>query len=194
MFVPSHEFTIQVPQKEKRLYLEKDARCLYHEWRWPFLVGRYKAAGEFPVIVVRKHFIDRGYKVWVSGQSKIGIDAFILAMFPGARKRRENSYLTMVRAFGEEALEKFNVIADQEKVKAGRTRHGGDPDLFVQNSKRLTERFFVEVKLEDFTGERKYQDTLNKNQEIVFPLIEKHLKIQVWLAKVQIVADESKSI
>ena len=114
-------------------------------------------------------------------------------MFPGARKRRDNSYLAMVKAFGEEALEKFNAIADQEKLKAGRGRHGGDPDLFVQNLKRIMDRFFVEVKLEDFTGRRRYQDTLNENQKIVFPLIEKHLKCQVRLAKVQIVADDSKS-
>jgi hypothetical protein len=193
MWLPGNEITIQVPQEQKRLYLEQDSRCTYHAWRWPFLVGRYKAAGEFPVIVVRKHFIDRGYKVWVSGQSKIGIDAFILAMFPAARKRRDGSYLTMVWAFGEELLEKFNAIADQEKLKAGRSRHGGDPDLFVQNPKRITDKFFIEVKLEDFTGRRRYQDALNENQKIVFPLIEEHLKCQVRLARVQIVSNDSKS-
>lgn len=137
--------------------------------------------------MVRKHFIDRGYKVWVSGQSKIGIEAFILAMFPGARWKRDDSYLIMVDVFGEETIKKFIAIVEQEKKKVGLRRHGGDPDLFVQNSQNKDERFFVEVKAEDFTRSRLYKDDLNDQQRLVFALIEKHLKCQVRIAKVQII-------
>ena len=49
------------------------------------------------------------------------------------------------------------------------------------------DRFFVEVKAEDFTHMHHYKDDLNDQQRLVFPLIEKYLKCQVRLAKVQIV-------
>jgi len=128
-------------------------------------------------------------KVWVSGQSKLGIDAFILAMFPSARETRDQSYLNMVKVFGEKNLDRFIAIVEQEKKKCGLARHGGDPDLFVQSTQNPSDRFFVEVKAEDLTGRRRYQDKLNKQQHLLFPLIEKELKCQVRVAKVQIVSE-----
>src|SRR4030042_4549987 len=181
VWTPGSEFTLQVSEEEKCLYKANDPRSLYHTHRWIYQKGRHKG-GEFPVVVVRKHFMDQGYKVWVSGQSKLGTDAFILAMFPGARQRRDESYLTMIEVFGEEKIDKFIAIAEQEKKRYGLSRHGGDPDLFVQNPKNLDERFFVEVKAEDLTCEHRYKDDLNAQQLLVFPLIEKHLKYQVQIA------------
>lgn len=186
MWTPRSEIPIQVTEKEKRLYMANNPHCLYFNYRWPFCKGRHKMR-EFPVVAVRKHFIDKGYKVWVSGQSKIGIDAFILAMFPGAQQRQDPSYLNMVKVFGQKTIEAFNAIVEKKKKEAGLPRHGGDPDLFVQNPKNLDERFFVEVKAEDFTRKHRYKDDLNAQQLLVFPLIEKHLKCQVRISKVQIV-------
>jgi len=192
-WAPSTEFTLPpVSEEQKRLYMVNDPSCIYHPYRWPYLKGRHKR-GEFPVVVVRKHFIDQGYEVWVSGQSKLGIDAFILAMFPGARQKRDQSYLNIVGVFGKETVDKFLAIVEHEKKKYGLPRHGGDPDLFVQNTQEPSDRFFVEVKAEDFTGKRLYRDNLNKQQHLLFTLIEKHLKCQVRLAKVQIVTDSTMS-
>ena len=188
VWAPSVEFRLQVSEEQKRLYKANDPQNIYYPDRWIYRKGRHKG-GEFPVVVVRKHFMNQGYEVWVSGQSKLGIDAFILAMFPGARRKHDQSYLNMVKLFGQEKIDKFISIVEQEKKKYGLPRHGGDPDLFVQNTQNPSDRFFVEVKAEDFTGRRRYQDKLNKQQHLLFPLIEKHLKCQVRLAKVQIVTD-----
>jgi hypothetical protein len=184
MWTPSSEFILRVPKNEKRLYEDNDPLCCYPQW--PFRKGRSKK-GEFPVIVVRKHFINRGYKVWVSGTSKLGIDSFTLAMFPGARQQGDQSYLNMIGMFGKKTVENFIAIVEKKKETAGLCRHGGDPDLFVLNPQNPIDRFFVEVKAEDFTGRHHYKDDLNDQQRLVFPLIEYHLKCEVRLAKVQIV-------
>lgn len=186
VWTPCIEFTLQVSEEEKCLYKANDPRSLYHTHRWIYRKGRHKG-GEFPVVVVRKHLMNQGYRVWVSGQSKLGIDAFILAMFPGLRQKHDQSYLTMVEVFGEEKIDQFIAIVEQEKKKHGLPRHGGDPDLFVQNPERPNDKFFVEVKAEDLTHTRHYKDDLNDQQRLVFPLIEKYLKCEVWVAKVQIV-------
>jgi hypothetical protein len=187
-WAPSTEFSLQVSGEQKRLYKDNDPQSIYYGDRWIYRKGRHKA-GEFPVVVVRKHFKDQGYRVWVSGQSKLGIDAFILTMFPGARQRRDQSYLNMVEVFGMKTIEEFIAIVEARKRKEGLPRHGGDPDLFVRHPQNRTDRFFIEVKAEDLTSARRYEDKLNKQQIHVFPLIEKHLKCQVRLAKVQIVTD-----
>ena len=187
MWTPGSELLIQVLEEQKRLYDTDDPRCLYHDYCWPYRVGRHES-GEFPVVVVRKHFMDHGFRVFVSGQSKMGIDSYVLVMFPRARERRDRSYLNIVEAFGEDKVKAFIAIVEGEKQKAGFPRHGGDPDLFVLNLKKPRDRFFVEVKLEDLTGRRRYADKLNDQQRLVFPLIEKHLKCRVRLARVQISA------
>lgn len=189
---PKNEFTLQVSEREKQLYEANDPKCIYYNQRWLYRKGRHKR-GEFPVVVVRKHLIDNGYKVWVSGQSKLGIDAFILAMFPKARLLRDQSYLNTIEIFGETEIKDFIKIVEAQKKKEGIARHGGDPDLLVQNIKNPTDKFFVEAKAEDLTGKRSYKDTLNKQQRLVFPLIEKHLKCQVKIANVQIIADRMPS-
>lgn len=184
-WIPGSEFTLRVSEAEKRLYKANDPRSVYHAYRWIYQKGRHKG-GEFPVVVVRKHFMDQGYRVWVSGQSKLGIDAFILVMFPGLRQNRDQSYLTMIEVFGEKKIDQFITIAEQEKKRYHLPRHGGDPDLFVLNPAKPNDKFFVEVKAEDFSHMRHYKDDLNDQQRLVFPLIEKLLKCQVRLAKVQI--------
>lgn len=189
MWTPKNEFTIKVSETEKGLYGADDPRCIYYSQRWLYRKGRHKT-GEFPVVVVRKHLIDSGYRVWVSGQSKQGIDAFILAMFPNARLRRDQSYLNTIQVFGEKETEEFIRKVEGHKKKEGMARHGGDPDLLVQNIENPTDKFFVEVKAEDLTGKSRYKDRLNKQQHLVFPLIEKHLKCQIKLANVQIMADQ----
>jgi hypothetical protein len=188
MWTPNNEFTLQVSEKEKRLYEDDDPHCIYYSQRWLYRKGRHNK-GEFPVVVVRKHLIDNGYRVWVSGQSKQGIDAFILAMFPNARLRRDQSYLNTIWVFSEKEAEEFIRIVEGHKKNEGIARHGGDPDLLVQNIENPADKFFVEVKAEDLTGKSRYKDKLNKQQLLVFPLIEKHLKCQVRIANVQIMAD-----
>jgi len=95
----------------------------------------------------------------------------------------------MIEVFGTKMIEEFIAIVEARKKKEGLPRHGGDPDLFVQHPENRIDRFFIEVKAEDLSSTRRYQDKLNKQQLLVFPLIEKHLKCQVRLAKVQIVVD-----
>jgi len=118
VWTASSEFALQVSEEQKRLYKANDPRSIYYDGRWIYRKGRHKA-GEFPVVVVRKRFMDQGYKVWVSGQSKLGIDAFILAMFPSARETRDQSYLNVVKVFGEKKLDRFIAIVEQEKKKYG---------------------------------------------------------------------------
>lgn len=188
MWTPSSEFSIQVSDKEKQLYADDDPSCQFYKQRWLYRKGRHKG-GEFPVVVVRKHLIDNGYRVWVSGVSKLGMAAYILAMFPTARRERDQSYLNTVHIFGEELTKEFITIVETHKKDAGTPRHGGDPDLLAQDSKDPANRFFVEVKAEDLTGKSKYKDKLNNQQLFVFPLIEKHLGCQVRVATVQIVPE-----
>jgi hypothetical protein len=189
-WVPGIEFTLPaVSEKHKRLYMAKNPSCIYYPYRWLYLKGRHKKGREFPVVIAEKHFIDQGYKVWVSGQSKIGKKAFNLLNFPSARKERDQSYLKMIEVFGEKKIDKFIFFVEKKKKKYGLRRNGGDPDLFVQNILNPSDRFFVEVKAEDFTGRRRYRDKLTNQQHLVFPLIEKYLKCRVRIAKVQIVPE-----
>jgi hypothetical protein len=189
-WVSSIEFTLPpVSEEQKRLYMANDPSCIYYSYRWPYLKGRHKKGGEFPVVVARKHFVEHGYKVFVSGQSKIGIKAFNLLNFPSARQKGDQSYLEMIEVFGKKKIDNFISIAEQEKKKYGLRRNGGDPDLFIQNIHNPSDKFFVEVKAQDFTKRRRYQDKLNNQQHLVFPLIEEYLKCQVRLANLQIVTE-----
>lgn len=192
MWIPQSEIIIQVPEEEKLLYEANDARCFYHSSRWTYRKGRHNK-GEFPVVVARKHFHDLGYIAWASGQSKLGNDVFILAMFPGARARRDLAYLNMIEMFGEKKIRSFIEIVEKEKKDMGIPRHGGDPDLFIMNAQNPGDRFFAEAKAEDLTGKSSYKDKLNKQQLLVFPLIEKHLGCQVRLVRIQIVPTEWRS-
>ena len=184
------DFSLPVPEEEKYLYETCDPNSGYPQY--PVRKGRNKS-GEFPVVVVRKYFMDKGYNVWVSGQSKLGIPVFNLFMFPGARKRRDPSYLIMVDVFGEEIIRNFIATVELKKNAKGLRRNGGDPDLFVQNPQNPNERFFVEVKAEDLTRKRPYRDKLNEQQLLVFPLIENHLQCDVRIAKVQILPESERS-
>ena len=142
--------------------------CIYPLWE-P-LKGRGKL-GEFPVTVVREHYRNEGYNVWVSDSNEELEDRFILVSYPDLRKKTplHPAYEHMVGVFGREKIEKLNQIADEAKRKRKDNRNlgGGDPDLFVfKGVNAQEERFFVEVK---------YKNQLTPNQRICFPLIDKRL-------------------
>lgn len=193
IWVPKIEITLPpVSERQKLLYIANDPRCIFHDYRWPYRVGRHKS-GEFPVVVARTYFSEKGYKVFISGQAKkmakFKVDAFCLLNFPTARQKNDQAYHEMTKIFGVKRVENFICIAEQEKKKYGLRRNGGDPDLFVINKNNPSDKFFVEVKAQDFTKKRRYQDKLNKQQHLVFPLIERYLKCQVRLVIVQIFPD-----
>lgn len=137
---------------------------------WEPLKGRGKL-GEFPVTVVREHYRNEGYNVWVSGSNKEMGDRFVLVSYPRLRKKTppHPAYKRMVGVFGREKVEKLNQMVDEAKRegKGNRNLGGGDPDLFVfKGANAQEERFFVEVK---------YKDQPTPNQRICFPIIDKHL-------------------
>ena len=90
--------------------------------------------------------------------------------------------------FGPAAVEALNSDAVNSRGAAGLTAAGGDPDLFVFSRRDPLRHFFVEVKLEDLTRIPVYRDPLGTQQELLFPLIAKHLKCEVRMARVQLVA------
>jgi hypothetical protein len=59
--------------------------------------------------------------------------------------------------------------------------------LFVFHRNDPLPRFFVEVKLDDFTRRRTYRDKIGDQQLFLFPLIEKLLKCAVRIVRVQVV-------
>jgi hypothetical protein len=160
-------------------------KCIYPLWH--SLKGRGKL-GEFPLMVVRKHYTDKGYTVWASDSNEDPKDVFILVSFPGLRKLTppHPAYERMVKIFGQKKIEELNKITDEAKAQGKDMRNlgGGDPDLFVfKGANAEVERFFVEVK---------HKDKPTQNQEICFPLIEGSLHCEVKL--IRIVADEKLDI
>ena len=87
----------------------------------------------------------------------------------------------------DEVLDTQDCAIDDRRRDGRFTRPGGDPDLFVFHRKDLRLRFFVEVKLEDFTKPRTYRDTIGDQQLFLFPLVEKRLKCPVRIVRVQVV-------
>jgi len=134
--------------------------------------------GEFPLMVVSRHFKNEGYGVLYSSSVREVSESFICTSYPGLRRERHlhPAYERMAQFFRLEQLEEFNAIAEQEKRKHGRkTRGGGDPDLFIYLKSDPRIHFFVEVK---------HKDKTHINQEIVFDLIEKHLLCRVYTIRI----------
>jgi hypothetical protein len=148
---------------------------LYHH-----LSGRGRQ-GEFPFMVAREYFRRLGYKVLFSssGRPPETSENFICTSYPGLRREEppHPAYQRMARIFGLERLIEFNKVAERAKLqrKHNGNKGGGDPDLFVYKGDGRRVRFFVEVK---------HNDKMNVNQEVVFPLIEKHLECPVKLVRI----------
>jgi hypothetical protein len=168
--------------RERDLYNHSSDESAYRDFFWPHRKGIHRG-GEFPVAVVRKKYEERGYHCWISAQSKHGVDSYLLERMPGKRRHKDPAYLKMVDVFGS-LLDEFHQLASAARQLNGLSKPGGDPDLFVQCRDDSSDKFFVEVKLEDLTGRRRYKDEPNKQQRVLFPLIEKKLNCEVKLAMV----------
>jgi hypothetical protein len=170
---PEHlEITIPVDPLQYALYRDGDPRCLYHAVRWERQRGRSRK-GEFPVVVARKYFRDRGYTVWAAEPELPNGDGFILMAYPGKRRRGHPAYKRMESVFGADVLHALNESADVVKRMHTANAGGGDPDLFVFKG---VERFFVEVK---------WRDHITKKQRLTFPLIEKYCKVPVRVVRIR---------
>jgi hypothetical protein len=158
MFTTKGEIPLAYPDIQKKLYFESNPKTVYPIWKWN--VGIHKAGRNFPVMVAEKFFKDLGYKV---------LDQYLLIRQP--RKRENNpGYKKLRRIFGRE---KINKVIEESKPSL-KIQPGGDPDLFVYNTKNR-EFFFVEVK---------ENDHLTENQKNVLPIIEKYLA-PVYLVRVR---------
>ena len=167
----SLEYDVTYSEKEYELYKTDDPSSMYKDVRWPLLKGRGRH-GEFPLIVVREHFRSLGYNVLASEPELPDNAGFILVSYPGKRKLGHPAYKRMEKYFSKDKIDKLNTVADKEKIKQTGNAGGGDPDLFVFNEQ---EHFFVEVK---------HKDQLNKNQLIVFPLIEDIRNVEIKVARI----------
>jgi hypothetical protein len=90
----------------------------------------------------------------------------------------------MEELFGTDRLEEFHRRVANARAEYGVRGAGGDPDLFVQADRDAGDRFFVEVKMEYRSDTKRFRDSLNDQQRIVFPLIEQVLGCRVRVAKV----------
>jgi hypothetical protein len=182
MWIPDREIVVLVSEQEKKSYLNGGGPIE----QWPHRIGRHKEGAEFPMMAVRQLLLDQGYHVYVSGLSKVGIESYSLAMFPGQRKDRAFDNTKRVLDMDEGALDEFLRLVRRRRAYSRLGNYGGDPDLLVQHGRRPLDRFFVEVKAES----RTYKDDLTNQQHLVFPLIRAHLKQRIVLAKVHILGVE----
>lgn len=184
---PEFETVVQISDQELSLYVGRDPACVLSKYQHPERKGIHKS-GEFPVAVVRGLYDTLGYQSWFSGQSRLGDDTYLLTRLPGKRRQGDAAYKRIVDAFGDDRIRDLNEAALETRNRRGLRAAGGDPDLFVFHRKDPALRFFVEVKLENFTRSPPYRDRLGEQQLLLFPLIKKHLKCAVRLARVQVVA------
>ena len=89
-------------------------------------------------------------------------EGFILIHYAGKQKDPHPAYMRMFEHFPRESVEELNRQCDEAKIRVGRTRSGGDPDLFV--FRPGGKRFFVEVKDKDQLSKPKQLATFKKNQ------------------------------
>jgi len=183
---PQHESVVQISPRERELYSMRNPNSALHRHQLSQRRGIHNS-GEFPVAVMRAVYEALGYQTWISGQSKLGPDTYLLMRLPGKRRDGDAAYRRIIDAFGADVIRDFDQIAKQKRLDAGFRSAGGDPDLFVRHRTDRDLRFFVEVKREDFTKTPVYRDTFGDQQLLLFPLIEKYLKCSVRVARVQIV-------
>lgn len=182
-----HETVVQVSLRERELYATQSTNSAFDRFHLSERKGIH-SSGEFPVAVMRAVYEALGYETWMSGQSKLGDDTYLLMRLPGKRREGDAAYQRIIDVFGADAIRDFDQIAKRARIQAGFRSAGGDPDLFVRHRTDRSLRFFVEVKREDFTKTPVYRDTFGDQQLLLFPLIEKRLKCQVRVARVQIVS------
>lgn len=164
------EIEIGVDPCQHALYRDHDPACLYQAVRWPRAFGRSRH-GEFPVVVAREHFRALGYTVWAAEPELPDGDGFILAAYPGKRRRRHPAYTRMEQILGTEVVRELNGIADVEKRRLTGNAGGGDPDLFVFSG---SDRFFVEVR---------WRDQITEKQCVTFPLIERFCNVEIKMGR-----------
>ena len=123
----------------------------------------------------------------MSGQSRLGNKTYLLTRLPGKRRQGDAAYKRIVDTFGDDVIRELNEAAAEGRRDRGFKAAGGDPDLFVFHPEDRALRFFIEVKLENFTKNPPYRDALGEQQLLLFPLIEKLLDCPVRLARVQVV-------
>lgn len=170
----SHRSELAVPfdPAEEARYEAGSPDCVFHASRWPLAAGRGRF-GEFPLVVVRKHYRQLGYTVWASEPELPNDDGFILVSYPGKRRRGHAAYARMETLFGVAKLRKLNEATDRAKQAKSKGLGGGDPDLFVF---RGEEKFFVEVK---------WNDEITEKQNATFPVIEKMLGVEIKVARIE---------
>jgi hypothetical protein len=165
---------VEVPfdPAEIERYRSNDSAGQYFGVAWPRSLGK-SHHGEFPVVVVREHFRALGYTVLASEPELPKDEGFLLVAYPGKRERRHPAYERMVGHFGDAVLARLNRHADKTKARYGKSRGGGDPDLFVF---RGGDRFFVEVK---------WRDQITQKQSLTFPLIERYCQVPIKVARIR---------
>jgi hypothetical protein len=156
------EILIPYDHKQFLLYREGSEECIFPRWELPIGKGKW---GEFPLVVARAYFEEKGYKVLASEPNLPNQKGFILLSFPGKRESGDPAYTKMACLLGTEQsiLDELNREADKEKIEKTPSRGGGDPDLFIYKPD-CSDKFFVEVK---------WKDELTPKQNVTFPLIRK---------------------
>jgi hypothetical protein len=183
---PKFETVVQISRRELDLYSRRDPASVLHKYQHPERKGIHRS-GEFPVAVIRRLYQALGYHSWVSGQSRLGDETYLLTRLPDKRRQGDAAYRRIVDSFGEYAVRRLDEAAASRRQEYGFKAAGGDPDLFVFHPKERALRFFVEVKLENFTKTPPYRDRLGEQQLLLFPLIEQHLDCPIRVARVQVV-------
>lgn len=139
------EIVVKYNMYQRKLYMSDSRFCIYPQYHGR--VGINKKGRNFPVMVTRKHFEDKGYAV---------LKDYLLVRCPRQRETHEGFHF-LCNLIGEDKLR--TVIREARGLK------GGDPDLFVYKPDG-SEYFFVETK---------ENDQLVANQLNLFPIIEKHI-------------------
>ena len=183
---PEQESVVQLSPDERRFFVSRDPSSVLNAYQLRERKGINKS-GEFPVAVMRRLYEALGYETWFSGQAKLGDCTYLLTRLPGRRRAGDAAFRRIVDVFGLSAIDALNSDAATRRDASGHTAAGGDPDLFVFNRRDPSRRFFVEVKLENLASIPVYRDRVGRQQQLLFPLIERHLKCGVRLARVQLV-------
>jgi hypothetical protein len=145
MFLKKFEIIIQYDPSQRELYKNEDPACIYP--LWPSKVGIHKKGRNFPAMVARKYFENKGYKV---------LNQYYLMRCHRKRETNEG-FKFLCGIFGEDKL--------RHVISNARPLIGGDPDLFVYKED-CSDCFFVEVK---------ENDKITRNQSILIPIIERYL-------------------
>src|SRR3990172_851920 len=115
---PEFETVVQTSDRELKLYADREEGSVFHRYQHPERKGIHRS-GEFPVAVMRRVYDALGYRSWVSGQSRLGQDTYLLTRLPGKRRQGDAAYKRIVDAFGDDAVRELNEAATEERKAAG---------------------------------------------------------------------------